>query len=254
MRKTPVRFRYTLVIGLLVLTAALAGGASYAVTQSSPGVPATFYACVSSAGLVRSSTIHLGAAPATCPSSLDTKQSWNAEGRAGTDGAPGAQGAVGQASVVSLDPPRRCPEPPPTTTVPPSDPALGVSTGSVLYIASIPGESTVASHADEIDLQSWSFGALSVAYTTAGCGGSGSGHGTDLKIVKFSDIASPGLFSAAMTGNDLGTIILTSARGPKTLTATLEHAQVSSDISSSDGVHLIETVWFSSTGSTLTSN
>ncbi len=78
-----------------VTTAAVVGGIAYAVTVVPPNPSDLYYACVSTAGVVKSSTIKLNVQPASCPAATDTVRSWNAQGPQGLQGDPGGVGAQG---------------------------------------------------------------------------------------------------------------------------------------------------------------
>lgn len=75
-----------LVLGLAI------GGVAYAVVVAPDNAGDKYYACVSSAGVVKSGTIKLNTAPTTCPSSTDVVHSWAAGGPTGPSGATGATG------------------------------------------------------------------------------------------------------------------------------------------------------------------
>ena len=76
-------------------TAAVVGGIAYAVTVVPPNPSDLYYACVSTAGVVKSSTIKLNVQPTSCPTATDTVRSWNAQGTQGMQGLPGNTGAQG---------------------------------------------------------------------------------------------------------------------------------------------------------------
>lgn len=78
-----------------VITAGVVGGIAYAVTVVPPSPTDRYYACVSSAGLVKASTIKLNVQPTSCPATADTVRSWNAQGPQGVQGLPGPQGDAG---------------------------------------------------------------------------------------------------------------------------------------------------------------
>jgi type VI secretion system secreted protein Hcp len=85
-----------------------------------------------------------------------------------------------------------------------------------LKLGDIKGESTDDKHKDEIDVESWSWGA-----TNPGSMGVGSGGGTgkvsfaDLSFVHRVDKASPNLWKAVATGEHIKEATLTSAKQGK---------------------------------------
>lgn len=194
-----------------VLTAVTVGGVSYAVGAAGGGTD-TFFACASSGGVVRSSTIHVNQAPPLCKTG-DSVTSWNAQGQTG------AQGPVGQASVVALPPGKACPTLPPSTT----DAAAGPA--SFLAVPSIQGESTDQAHLGQIDLLGWSMSSNG-GNTTGACGGvSGQTSLDGLSIVKLVDKATPKLFAAVANGTDLSTIVLSASKqGTDYLVVSLDNA------------------------------
>jgi type VI secretion system secreted protein Hcp len=237
--------RLAVALFAVMLTAAVVGGVSYAVTPSGSGSD-TFFACSSVAGVVRSSTIRVNQAPATCPTG-DTVRSWNAQGQTG------AQGPVGQASVVALPPSLSCPLPSASNI----DTATGVAT--FLDIPSIPGESTDPTHQGQIDVLSWSFDTTGSA-STAGAGSCGSvaaGQTSfgELHITKFIDKATPKLFAAVANGTDLSTIVVrVSKQGNDYMVFSLEHAIATSQsmLGGHGGPIPMESVSFAGTALTVT--
>jgi len=85
-----------------------------------------------------------------------------------------------------------------------------------LKIGDIKGESTDDKHKDEIDVDSWSWGANNPG-SIAGGGGAGTGRVTfrDLAFVHRFDRASPSLWRACATGQHIRDATLTSARQGK---------------------------------------
>jgi hypothetical protein len=76
-----------------LLGAVVAGGIGVAVAQSSSSE--TFYACVSTSGVLRSHTIRVDVPAASCPRASDTVRSWNQNGEVGPQGPEGPQGLEG---------------------------------------------------------------------------------------------------------------------------------------------------------------
>jgi type VI secretion system secreted protein Hcp len=181
--------RIGLAVFASVLTAAAVGGVSYAVAATG-GSTSTFYGCSTATGALRSSSIRIDTPP-TCRAG-ESLQTWNAQGPTGP------QGAVGQASVVTIDSARDCPQPP----------TAGASPDSQwLDIPSIPGEATDIAHANQIDVLSWAWGV-----NNPGCPGGAASGGTvtlnALNVKKGIDKASPLLMLAAAQGTNLGTVTL----------------------------------------------
>ena len=85
-----------------------------------------------------------------------------------------------------------------------------------LRIGDIKGESTDDKHKDEIDVESWSWGASNPTTTAAG-GGAGAGKVTfnDLSFVHRFDKASPLLWRACATGEHIRDATLASAKQGK---------------------------------------
>lgn len=114
-----------------------------------------------------------------------------------------------------------------------ADEARIVRTKMYLKIDGIPGESTAANHAGEIEIMSWSFGGVN---TDTGGGGGGGGSGkfepTDLTITKLTGTASPLLLQKVATGEHLREVLLTQEpvrRNPRPfLTIELEDVLISS--------------------------
>ncbi len=79
-----------------------------------------------------------------------------------------------------------------------------------IKIGDISGESADSTHADSIDVVSWSWGA-----SQAGTGGQGGGSGAgkvqiqDLTLTKYIDKATPALFQKCCTGDHIDTVLLT---------------------------------------------
>lgn len=196
-------------------TAVAVGGVGYAVASSSPGSGATFYGCASSTGAIRSSSIRVGTAP-TCRTG-ETLQTWDQQGP------QGAQGPVGQASVVNLTDAADCPKPPPA----PTDPATAPASRAFLDIPSIPGDSVDARHANQIDVVSWSWGAVN---GSGACGTTPKGGAfLDFEIIKHVDKASPGLAKATVNGTNLSTITFRLSNSQfDYLTLALDNAVVTS--------------------------
>jgi len=102
-----------------------------------------------------------------------------------------------------------------------------------LKIDAVPGESTDAKHKDEIDVESWSWGATQLG-TTAGGGGGGTGKVSiqDLNFVARTSKASPVLFLRCASGQHIKQAILTARTSGKTqaefLTLTMTDLLVSS--------------------------
>lgn len=84
------------VVGLAFGGVAYAG---YTVANVPPAPTDRYFACVSTAGLVRASTVKLNVVPPTCPAASDKIRSWNAVGNTGPSGATGATGATGPTPV-----------------------------------------------------------------------------------------------------------------------------------------------------------
>jgi type VI secretion system secreted protein Hcp len=83
-----------------------------------------------------------------------------------------------------------------------------------LKITDIKGESTDAKHKDEIDIESFSWGATQQAAGSAGGGGGGAGkvQMQDFHFVMRSSKASPKLFQAVATGQHLKEAVLTARK------------------------------------------
>lgn len=85
-----------------------------------------------------------------------------------------------------------------------------------LKLDGIAGESTHASHKDEIDVESWSWG---VTHPASSSGGSGGGGGAgkasfeDSHFVSRISTASPALFTACASGSHIKEGLLTGNRG-----------------------------------------
>jgi len=92
------RFRWILV-GLVI--GFVTGGVAYAVVVNPPNSSDRYYACVSPAGVVRSGTVRLNAAPTKCPSATDQVRSWNAVGPTGPNGVAGDVGPTGATGARS---------------------------------------------------------------------------------------------------------------------------------------------------------
>ena len=219
-----LRSHVALVLGTVLVTATVVGGVSYAFA-SSDGTGTTFYGCASTAtGAIRAATIRAGQPPAC--KTTETLESWNAAGPQGPQGPQGQVGPVGPASVVNVTGGADCPKPP----QPPSNPANMPPSRAFLAIPSIPGDTTDARHARQIDVVSWSWGAAAGANALAGCGGrAGTPSLLDLTVVKRIDKASPLLAQAGMEGTNLDTITLRLGNGSfDYLTLALDTAIVSS--------------------------
>jgi type VI secretion system secreted protein Hcp len=80
--------------------------------------------------------------------------------------------------------------------------SFGTATNYYLRIPNIPGDSAVNNHANDIDVQTFTWGMTNSAGTATGA------KFTNLTITKFIDPASPLLMSAAAAGTSLGTIVL----------------------------------------------
>jgi len=101
-----------------------------------------------------------------------------------------------------------------------------------LKIDTIPGESTDAQHKDEIDVESWSWGATQLGTTTGGGGGAGRVSMQDLNFVARTSKASPTLFLKCASGLHISKAVLTARKsgGAQTdfLTLTMSDLLVSS--------------------------
>jgi hypothetical protein len=78
-----------------VLIGMIVGGVAFAVIVNPPSSANRYYACVSSSGVVKPSTMKLNVEPASCPATTDVVQSWNAVGPSGPTGVTGAPGPTG---------------------------------------------------------------------------------------------------------------------------------------------------------------
>jgi type VI secretion system Hcp family effector len=117
-----------------------------------------------------------------------------------------------------------------------------------LKIDSIPGDSTVKGHENQIEINSFQFG-VSNAVSTGGTGGAGSGKAsfTDLQITKITDKSSPQLFLHSLDSKTLtkAEIFLTKDNGGNQFTFAhyiLENLVISSYSISSGGDTPAETV------------
>lgn len=81
-----------------------------------------------------------------------------------------------------------------------------------LKIESIPGESTVTGHVNEIDVLSYSTGASNSSTQFGGGGGSGKVNFQDLSLTKFVDGTSPALLLACASGQHFPSVELKGAR------------------------------------------
>jgi type VI secretion system secreted protein Hcp len=92
-----------------------------------------------------------------------------------------------------------------------------MATSSIhLKIGDIKGESTDIKHKDEIDVQSWSWGASNSGSITSGAGGgTGKVTFTDLTFVHSVDRASPSLWRACATGEHIKDATLAAAKKDK---------------------------------------
>ena len=187
----------TVKVAIVAVTAGamLAIGATAAITAGAVGSSTTYYACLRSGKLTS-----VGTTAPTCVGTA-TPISWNSQG---SPGPTGAQGPVGQASVVNLPPAAACPEPPAVTP--------GATPQAFLNIPSIPGESTDPNHSNQIDVRSWSLGAVG-PNVAQGCDASGTSSSPNasaqqLTVVMPVDKASPLLAQAAEQGTDVGPITL----------------------------------------------
>ena len=102
-----------------------------------------------------------------------------------------------------------------------------------LDIEGVPGESLDAKHKDEIDVESWSWGATQVVGTIGGGGGSaGRVSIQDFNFVARTSKASPLLFLSCASGKHLETAVLTARKSGgqqvEFLTLTLTDVLVSS--------------------------
>lgn len=85
-----------------------------------------------------------------------------------------------------------------------------------LKLGDIKGESTDDKHKDEIDIESWSWGASNPgSMGVGGGGGTGKVSFTDLNFVHRLDKASPNLWKACATGEHIKEATLTSAKQGK---------------------------------------
>jgi type VI secretion system secreted protein Hcp len=80
---------------------------------------------------------------------------------------------------------------------------------SFLLLDGIKGESTDAKHKNEIDILSFSFGAVQSTHASGGGGGAGKVSVQDLTITKKTDSASPLLFLNCCQGSHIKTATLT---------------------------------------------
>ena len=85
-----------------------------------------------------------------------------------------------------------------------------------LFIDQVPGESTDSKHTNEIEVESWSWGATQLG-TTAGGGGGGAGKVRiqDLNFVARTSKASPVLFLRCADGQHIKQAILTARKAGK---------------------------------------
>ena len=84
-----------------------------------------------------------------------------------------------------------------------------------LKLGDIKGESTDDKHKDEIDVESWSWGASNPALTVGTGSGSGKVSFSDLNFVHKIDKASPNLWKACASGEHIKEATLTSAKQGK---------------------------------------
>jgi len=102
-----------------------------------------------------------------------------------------------------------------------------------LKIDAVPGESTDKSHRDEIDVESWSWGATQLG-NTGGGGGGGAGKVSiqDFNFVARTSKASPVLFLRCATGQHIKEAVLTGRKSggqqSEFLTLTMTDVLVSS--------------------------
>ena len=102
-----------------------------------------------------------------------------------------------------------------------------------LKIDAIPGESTDDKHRDEIEVESWSWGATQVGAPPGG-GGGGAGRVSiqDLNFVTRTSKASPVLFLSCASGKHLSKAVLTARKAGKDqsefLTLTMSDLLISS--------------------------
>jgi type VI secretion system secreted protein Hcp len=79
-----------------------------------------------------------------------------------------------------------------------------------IKIGTIPGESAIKGHLEEIDVLSWNWGLTQSASSHVGSGaGSGSADVKDLRITKYVDKATPNLLQSCFKGADQKTATLT---------------------------------------------
>lgn len=109
-----------------------------------------------------------------------------------------------------------------------------------LKIDSIPGDSTVAGHENEILISSYQFGASLPVAISGGGGGAGKASFSDLELTKTMDKSSPKFFADLTTGKSLpkAEIFLTKNNGGKQFTFahyTMENVLISSYSVSSGG-------------------
>jgi type VI secretion system secreted protein Hcp len=188
--------KHRTLVALVAVGALLVGGLVSGVIEASASASSqTYYAC-----LARGKLTGVGTTAPTCPGTA-TQISWNSQG---APGPTGPQGPVGQASVINLPPGSACPVPP--ALVP------GATPQAFLNIPSIPGEATDANHPNQINVLSWSLGALgpNVAQgcDTSGASSSPNASAQQLTVVMPIDKASPSLAQAAEGSTDLGPITL----------------------------------------------
>jgi type VI secretion system secreted protein Hcp len=78
-----------------------------------------------------------------------------------------------------------------------------------LKLDGIDGESTDDKHKNEIEIESWSFGATQTPASGATGRSAGKSCVSDISMVKFVDKASPALFRAAVVGAHIPTAVIT---------------------------------------------
>jgi type VI secretion system secreted protein Hcp len=191
-----------------IAAATLAVGTTAIVTAGADSTGTTYYACLKGGKLTQVGVTTPTCNPAATSISLGAQ---GPAGVAGTNGASGPQGPVGQASVVNLPAasefPSACP-------APPGAPTSQVSPQAFLDIPTIPGESTDATHLNQIDVLSWSTGVSAGTSGASSCPGSrgsvggGGPSAQQFSIVKRIDKSSPPLMSASSAGTNLGTVVL----------------------------------------------
>lgn len=85
-----------------------------------------------------------------------------------------------------------------------------MATDFFLKIDSIPGESTDSKHKDELEIESWSFGATNLgSMGRGGGGGTGKADFADLVLTKYCDKATPKLLKAVAEGQHIKSMLLT---------------------------------------------